>query len=173
MVNKDRAYFLIDELRDDDDHILVGPGIRKIKLSNGQIVENMLKGYGPTDAGWVYPDNSGAGRIDVGTIGNERKSRLYARIGPKGDQSDDWTLINDGNVTGVQAGLLGFSADNRTAYLHDRGAQGPRRRLRARHGHRRAHAGAPPSARGRLSPCSSRRSPAPCSPWCTWTASRR
>ena len=125
VVNSSRSYFLIDELRDDDDHILVGPGIRKIKLSNGQIVENMVKGRGPSHDGWVYPDNRGSGRIDIGTIGNEAKTRLYARIGPKGDQDDPWTLINDGNVTGIEAWHLGFSADNRTAYLQVEEPKGP------------------------------------------------
>jgi dipeptidyl aminopeptidase/acylaminoacyl peptidase len=125
VVNKDRFLYLIDPLRDDDDHILVGPGIRKIKLSNGQNVENMMKGYGPTHDGWVYPDNAGFGRIDIGTLGNERRSRVYARIGPHGDNRDEWTLINDGNATGVEAGMLGFSADNRTAYLEFEELEGP------------------------------------------------
>jgi len=125
IVNKDRQHFLIDELRDDDDHILVGPGIRKIKLSNGQSVENMLKGYGPTESGSVYPDSTGNGRVDVGTIANERKTRLYARIGPNGDQRDDWQLINDGNATGLQAGMLGYSGDNKTAYLQIEEWEGP------------------------------------------------
>ena len=125
VVNKDRYLFLIDPLRDDDDHILVGPGIRKIKLSNGQIAENMLRGGGPTHEGWVYPDNAGFGRVDVGRIGNERESRLYARIGPRGDNRDEWKLIVDGNADGVQAGMLGFSADNRTAYLQIEEREGP------------------------------------------------
>ena len=125
VVNKDRYLFLIDPLRDDDDHILVGPGIRKIKLSNGQIAENMLRGGGPTHEGWVYPDNAGFGRVDVGRIGNERESRLYARIGPRGDNRDPWKLIVDGNADGVQAGMLGFSADNRTAYLQIEEREGP------------------------------------------------
>ena len=51
----------------------------------------------------------------------QNRSRLYYR--PR--QGDDWTLLNDASVSGVDLTPLDFSADNRIAYLRKGMAKGP------------------------------------------------
>lgn len=68
-------------------------------------------------------DNSGEVRFAVGRdIGNA--SKLYYRAAGS-DVDAEWTLVNDENVTGRSESAIGFSADNKIAYLWAEQNQGP------------------------------------------------
>lgn len=58
-------------------------------------------------------DNSGAVRFAIGRRDDQDTSRLYIR----NDSSPEWEMINEEKATGSYVTVLGFSADNRTAYL--------------------------------------------------------
>lgn len=57
-------------------------------------------------------DNNGVVRFTSGA-GSDNIRKLHYRAG----ENSDWVLINDQSVTGNVETVIGFSADNRTAYL--------------------------------------------------------
>jgi dipeptidyl aminopeptidase/acylaminoacyl peptidase len=65
-------------------------------------------------------DNRGVARFALG-FKRDRYLKLYYRAGDK----DDWTLINDEATSGIVVSPLGFSADDRIAYLQVQEPKGP------------------------------------------------
>ncbi|MGV8941436.1 MAG: alpha/beta hydrolase family protein [Lysobacter sp.] len=71
------------------------------------------------NAGFIT-DNQGAVRFAFGS-GTENRQRLYYREG----KGAEWQLINDESVTDLTRQPIGFSADDKTAYLSSTRADGP------------------------------------------------
>ena len=65
-------------------------------------------------------DNAGVVRFALAAR-TDNRSRLLHRTGPNAE----WTEVNDETKSGHAEGVLGFAADNRTAYLQVEQASGP------------------------------------------------
>ena len=65
-------------------------------------------------------DNQGVVRFAVG-YGTDNRHELYYRSG----EDAEWQLLNDKSGAGLRQWPMGFSADDRTAYLNAEQRQGP------------------------------------------------
>jgi dipeptidyl aminopeptidase/acylaminoacyl peptidase len=68
----------------------------------------------------IYADNNGVPRFASG-FKVDRFLKLYYR----GQEDEDWTLMNDEGASGKIMAPLGFSADNKIAYLESQEKTGP------------------------------------------------
>jgi dipeptidyl aminopeptidase/acylaminoacyl peptidase len=116
---------VINTLDDDDRNVIAAVSRFSSEFTTVERV-NVLSGtrtrlaQAPViNAGFVA-DNRGVARFAYG-FKRDRFSKLYYRAGDK----DDWTLINDEATSGSIVSPLGFSADDRIAYLQVEEAKGP------------------------------------------------
>ncbi len=120
------AAYLIDDLPQDDDNIVVG--VMPITADPYTRVEKMDVRSGrrrpvtrvPVRNARVVTDNSGVVRFASG-YGTNYIEQLYYREG----EDKPWQLVNDEAASGRIELPLGFSADNTTAYLQIEHETGP------------------------------------------------
>ncbi len=121
------AAYLIDDLPQDDDHILVG--VMPITADPYTRVERMDVRSGrrtpvtrvPVRNARIVTDNQGVVRFASGNGTGGIIQQLYYREG----EDKPWTLVNDEAANGRIELPLGFSEDNATAYLQVEHAEGP------------------------------------------------
>lgn len=120
------AAFLIDALPDDDKHVLISVSpfnndpytrVDKMDVYTGRRVQ---VARAPVRNASFIADNDGIVRFAHGA-GSDLVNKLYYRDG----NGAEWRLINDEKATGRAESPIGFSADNRTAYLRVEQDQGP------------------------------------------------
>ncbi len=120
------AAHLVDDLIDDDTHVIIttrpftdDPKTRAEKLDvyTGQ---RTLIARAPIRNADFYTDNKGVVRFAEGS-GVDNISRTYYRA----SDGAEWELVNDHSVSGISEWPVGFSEDNRIAYLQVQRAQGP------------------------------------------------
>lgn len=121
------AAYLTDTLPNDDRNVVVGiwplsgnePYTRAEKL-------DVVSGHrtplarAPVQRATFTTDHQGEVRFALGA-GTDNVSKLYHRAGA----GTDWTLINDERVSGRIETPIGFSQDNRIAYLRVQSTAGP------------------------------------------------
>jgi len=111
---------LIDGLRDDDDHVLVRYGLAGVaEISLDKDRTRIIKGRSTLDTPRYIVDNAGDIRFVLGHFGRSRLPRLDQRVG------NGWVVLNDEAASDRVWRVLGFSADNRTAYLAVQETEGP------------------------------------------------
>lgn len=120
------AAFLIDDLPADDKHVLVSvspfsrdPYTRVEKMDVYSGVRHVVTRAPVRNARFVS-DNSGNVRFARGAD-TDNVSKLYYR----GADGGDWKLVNDEAATGRIEIPVGFSGDDRIAYLRAERAKGP------------------------------------------------
>ena len=120
------AAFLIDPLLHEPRHVLVSterftvdPFTRaeRLDVTTGRRQQTAIA---PIRNAGFTTDNTGTVRFAHGG-GVDIVNRLYYRVG----DGAEWTLVNDQSVSGRAEWPVGFSADNRIAYLNSGQAQGP------------------------------------------------
>jgi dipeptidyl aminopeptidase/acylaminoacyl peptidase len=121
-----RAASLIDDLPDDDRHVLIGmrtfsanpmTHVEKLNIYNGKLTR---VASAPIRRARFATDSRGEVRFARGA-GNDNISKLYYREG----NGAEWQLMNDEAKTHRVEIPLGFSADGRTAYLQTEYPKGP------------------------------------------------
>ncbi|HBK47243.1 MAG TPA: peptidase S9 [Xanthomonadaceae bacterium] len=121
------AAFLADTLIDDDRNVIISvwpwtgqdPYTRaeKLDVNTGRRIP---VAKAPVRRANFSTDNAGQVRFAEGA-GADNVSKLYYRDAA----GSEWRLLNDEGVSGRIQTPLGFSADNRTAYLQVQNARGP------------------------------------------------
>lgn len=119
---------LIDTLRTDPDTVLISTYKRdgsqaaftKVERMNVRNGKRVVVAQAPVRRADFVVDHAGKVRFARGED-VDNLSRLYYRAGEK----DEWALINDEARSGLAVSAIGFSADNRTAYLWSQQAEGP------------------------------------------------
>lgn len=115
---EDVAAFLVDTLPGDDKGVIISvwpfsedPYTRaeRMDVYTGR---RTLAARAPVRRADFVTDNTGTVRFAVGA-GSDNVRKLYYRAG----DGAEWTLLNDESVTGRSEYPIGFSQDNRTAYL--------------------------------------------------------
>jgi dipeptidyl aminopeptidase/acylaminoacyl peptidase len=118
--------WLLDPLADDDKYVLVTiepfgedtyTRAEKMDVYTGR---RTLVARAPIPRARFTADNAGAVRFAVGAQ-SDNISKLYHRASDEAE----WTLVNDEAKTGFVESAIGFSADNRTAYLRVQQPKGP------------------------------------------------
>ncbi|AXK73535.1 S9 family peptidase [Lysobacter sp. TY2-98] len=118
---------LIDDLRDDDRNVLVevgtfGADFPRVERMDVYTGRRLRVASAPVRGATFGTDHSGAVRFASGQeFDNHQK--LYYRDGDNGE----WRLINDEAESGLSKEPVGFSADNKKAYLQVEAAHGPDR----------------------------------------------
>lgn len=114
---------LLSLLPDDDENILVqfpgDQGVAKVRITNGAVRRQGVSI--PTGTTRVSVDNAGVARLALTSRATERESRLYLSK----DDGRTWTLVSNANETRQNSSILGFSSDNRTAFLATEQRAGP------------------------------------------------
>lgn len=120
------AAFLVDDLPDDDKNVLISvmpfsadPYTRVEQMNVYTGVRHVVTRAPVRNAGFVT-DNHGVVRFAAGSD-TDNVSKLYYRA----DDKADWTLLNDEAATHRVETPIGFSADDRVAYLYAEQAAGP------------------------------------------------
>lgn len=111
--------YLVDALPADPDHILVehwvgGRGrvpVSRLNLATGRVESKHFK-EPPLRSLSYHVDNAGEIRFASGYAFSELRRRIYRR-----EPSGEWTQIHSEADGEFDTYVLGFSADNRTAYL--------------------------------------------------------
>nr|WP_238382784.1 S9 family peptidase [Lysobacter segetis] len=125
---EDVAAFLVDDLPADDKAVIITVSpfaadaysrAEKLDIYTGRRVRVATA---PIRNASFATDNAGVVRFAHGSD-IDLTNRLYYR---KGD-GENWQLINDDSVTGHDESPVGFSADNRIAYLNVESEKGPDR----------------------------------------------
>jgi dipeptidyl aminopeptidase/acylaminoacyl peptidase len=120
------AAYLIDDLPQDDENVLIGvmsftadptTQVERMDVRSGR---RQLVARVPVRNARVVTDNRGVVRFASG-YGSDYIEQLHYREG--GDKP--WTLVNDERVSGRIELPLGFSADDKTAYLQIEHESGP------------------------------------------------
>jgi len=120
------AGFLADDLPNDERNVLIS--VRAFGYDPNTRIERMDVYTGrrspvasaPVHRASFTTDNAGEVRFARGA-GNDNVSKLYYRDA----RGSDWRLINDEAQSGRVEAALGFSADNKVAYLQVEQASGP------------------------------------------------
>jgi dipeptidyl aminopeptidase/acylaminoacyl peptidase len=120
------AAFLVDDLPGDDKNVLISvmpfsadPYTRVERMNVYTGVRSVVTRAPVRNARFVT-DNHGVVRFAMGSD-TDNVTKLYYRA----DDKANWTLINDEAATGRIELPVGFSADDRTAYLQAEQATGP------------------------------------------------
>ena len=120
------AAFLVDDLPDDDKNVLISvmpfsadPYTRVEQMNVYTGVRHVVTRAPVRNAGFVT-DNHGVVRFAAGSD-TDNVSKLYYRA----DDKAEWTLLNDEAATHRVETPIGFSADDRIAYLYAEQAAGP------------------------------------------------
>ena len=120
------AAFLVDSLPGNDKDVIISVSpftadsfarIEKMDVYTGR---RMPITQAPVRNASYYTDNAGNVRFASGED-IDLSDRLYYRA----PESKEWTLINDSRVSGSAQYPLGFSPDDKTAYLQVKQSQGP------------------------------------------------
>lgn len=120
------AAFLVDTLPADDRNVIISvwpfsedPHTRaeRMDVYSGRRIQIARA---PVRRANFVSDNTGTVRFAVGA-GSDNVRKLYYRTG----DDAEWTLLNDESVTGQGEYPIGFSQDNRTAYLLSEQRKGP------------------------------------------------
>lgn len=121
------AAFLVDDLPQDDRNVLISvtpfsddiaySRLEKMDVYGGR---RTLVTRAPVRDAEFVTDHQGVARFAWGRD-LENNNQLYYRATDPGE----WTLINEGAVSGLLEIPFGFAADGRTAYLQVEHAQGP------------------------------------------------
>lgn len=122
------AATMVDTLPADDDHVLVAvysltageepfTTLQRMHVRTG--ARSVIARAPVRNASFIV-DHKGAARFAQGA-GSDHKSKLYYRS----DADSQWELINDESKSGLDVYALGFSADDRIAYLHSDQPTGP------------------------------------------------
>lgn len=124
--SQDVVAILVDDLRSDDKNVIVAvspfmddPVTRaeRMDVRNGR---RIVIARAPVRNASFTTDNDGLVRFAHGAS-PENNNQLYHRAGDQGE----WRLINDETVSGCREFPLGFSLDNRIAYLQVERVVGP------------------------------------------------
>lgn len=120
------AAFLVDDLPDDDDHVLISVSpfmadpytrVDRMNVNSGRRV---TIARAPIRNASFVTDNAGVVRFAHG-----QESDLTRKLYYRTDDNAEWSLVNDESVTGRAEWAIGFSPDNSTAYLQVEQAKGP------------------------------------------------
>lgn len=119
---------MVDDLRDDDDHVLVAitpftageEPFTKLDRMHVRTGARTTVARAPVRNAQFVVDGKGVARFAQGA-GSDRNSKLFYRAG----DDAQWELINDESKSGVIVYAVGFSPDGRTAYLEAQNASGP------------------------------------------------
>jgi len=123
---EDVAAFLVDTLPGDDKNVIIAvwpfsedPFTRaeRMDVYSGKRTPAVRA---PVRRARFATDNTGTVRFAAGA-GSDNVRKLYYRSG----DGAEWTLLNDESVTGESEYPIGFSQDNRTAYLIAEQRKGP------------------------------------------------
>ena len=123
---EDVAAFMVDDLPNDDKAVIISvtpfaadtfSRAERLDVYTGRRVR--ITGAPVRNASFVT-DNAGVVRFAHGA-GSDLVKKLYYR----GGDGADWKLVNDEAVSGRIDWPLGFSADNRVAYLQSENEKGP------------------------------------------------
>ena len=111
-VDKRLSMRLWDELREEEDVILVGGdrGVGRLNVRTGKFEPTRLNS--PLHSETWHLDTAGKLRLVEGFTAQELYPRLYLH-----DAQGKWKPVNIENVSGETIYVSGFSADNRSAYL--------------------------------------------------------
>jgi dipeptidyl aminopeptidase/acylaminoacyl peptidase len=120
------AAFLVDELPGDEKNVLisVSPFSRepytRVERMNVYTGQRQVIARAPVRNARFVTDNHGVVRFALGSY-IDNNSKLYYRA----DGKSEWTLVNDEAATHRSETPIGFSADDRVAYLLAEQAAGP------------------------------------------------
>ncbi|WP_434030918.1 alpha/beta hydrolase family protein [[Pseudomonas] boreopolis] len=121
------AAFLVDPLNGDDRNVIVSawPFTRQEPYTSAQKLDiysgrRWVVARAPVQNAEFTTDNAHEVRFAQGA-GIDRVSMLYYRSG----RSSEWRLVNDERISGRIETPLGFSEDNRIAYLRVQNQDGP------------------------------------------------
>lgn len=126
--NKERVAVLsLNRIPGDDHHVIITayPYGTSERFNTAELLDvdtgrRSVLARSPIKSAQFTPDNAGVVRFAAASQ-KDNASKLWYR--PTADA--DWKLINDETVSGVAEAPVGFSADNRTAYLTVERASGP------------------------------------------------
>lgn len=120
------AAYLVDDLPDEDKHVIVAiwpfakdPFARAERMDVYSGRRNTVARV-PVERAKFTTDNQGVVRFARGA-GIDNVSKLYYRAGER----DEWQLVNDEAQTRRMETVLGFSPDDKIAYLQVEHPQGP------------------------------------------------
>ena len=127
-VNKELVYAAsVSKIPGDDRHVIITayPYSESERFNTAELLDvytgrRTVLAHAPSKSSQFYPDNAGVVRFAAAPLKDNLLGLWYR---PTNDA--DWTLINDEAVSGSAETPLGFSADNRTAYLKVRRPSGP------------------------------------------------
>jgi len=120
------AAFLIDDLAKDDKNVLISvmpfssdpyTRVDRMDVYTGRRVQ---VARAPVRNAEFVTDNNGVVRFAVGS-GTDSVRKVYYRDG----EGADWTLISEDSITARSEWPIGFSADNKIAYLQAEQPKGP------------------------------------------------
>ncbi len=120
------AAFLVDDLPADDKNVLISvmpftqDPYTRVERMNVYTGARQVVTRAPIRNAQFVTDNGGAVRFALGAA-TDIVSKLYYRA----DDRSEWTLFNDEAATGRIERPIGFSADDRTAYLQVEQPTGP------------------------------------------------
>jgi dipeptidyl aminopeptidase/acylaminoacyl peptidase len=121
------AAFLVDDLPNDDKNVLIrvmpfgnDPYTRLERMDVNTGIRHTIA-RAPVRNADFYTDNHGVARFVAGVDVQDNTNKLYYRA----DEKSDWQLINDELVTNHVEWPIGFSVDDRIAYLDVEQAAGP------------------------------------------------
>jgi dipeptidyl aminopeptidase/acylaminoacyl peptidase len=120
------AAFLIDDLPDDDKNVLISVSpfskepYTRVERMNVYTGQRQVVTRAPVRNANFVTDNKGVVRFAQGS-NTDNTSKLYYRAG----ENSEWSLINDEAGTQRVESPIGFSADDRVAYLLAEQATGP------------------------------------------------
>lgn len=120
------AAFLVDDLVNDDSHVIISTSPFSRDPTASAEILNVYTGRrtlivrAPNRNAQFFTDNNGSVRFAFGG-GVDNVSKTYYRDG----DGAEWQLLNDEAITGIVESPIGFSEDNRTAYLQAERKEGP------------------------------------------------
>lgn len=123
---EDVAATLIDTLPDDDRSVLVqvegfvADRMSRVDRMDAYSGRRTVVTRGPVRNATFRTDNAGVVRFASGS-GVDNVQQLFYRV----DADAPWKLVNDESASGVRESPLGFSADNRIAYMVRERVAGP------------------------------------------------
>jgi len=122
------AALSVNRIPGDDHHVIITayPYRDAERFNTAELLDvdtgrRTVLAHAPMTRAHFLPDNAGVVRFAEASLKEDNASKLWVR--PSNDA--DWKLINDEALSGVVEEPVGFSADNRIAYLQVERASGP------------------------------------------------
>ena len=110
----------VSKIPGDDHHVIISayPYSQSERFNTAELLDvdtgrRTVLARSPIKSAQFFSDNAGVVRFAAASQKEDNASKLWYR--PTNDA--DWKLVNDEATSGVVEGPIGFSADNRTAYL--------------------------------------------------------